>query len=474
MTEPHFDVPASNPDESGDSPTGQEFRASTDSPATHDPSAGFDDQLTSSYTPPAEQHTSWAPAGWEAQTPAHWFEPLRDAQPAPPQRRGGTSVVALFIVGLVAAICGSLITVGALMATDQIGRPVANVVLPTPSLYLPASSNSTPTAPPPPIGEMSIADAAQRVAPSVVTITVGSAQAVDASPQPEEGIGSGIIYDAGGFVLTNRHVVSTATQVSVQLNDGRTVDGTVYGVDTLTDLAIVKIDATNVPAAPIGDSSRLEPGETAIVIGSPLGTFTNSVTSGVVSALGRSLVVTDPGTGAQRRLRNLIQTDAAINPGNSGGPFMNAAGEVVGVSTAYAQGAQGIFFAIPINIAKPIMAQAVAGQPLSRPWFGIVYVPVDQTVAADNKLPIDYGAWISPDTSGGDPPIVAGSPAETAGLQAGDIITSIDGHRIDAGAGLDDVLSLYEPGDTLNIDVLRDGQTVTLSITLGTRPANID
>jgi len=155
---------------------------------------------------------------------------------------------------------------------------------------------------------------------------------------------------------------------------------------------------------PIGDSSTLEPGQTAIVIGSPLGTFTNSVTSGVVSALGRSLVVTDPVTNQQRRLRNLIQTDAAINPGNSGGPLVNAAGEVVGVSTAYAQGAQGIFFAIPINIAKPIMAQAVAGEPLTRPWLGIVYEPVDRNVAADNNLPVDYGAWISPSTGTGDQP----------------------------------------------------------------------
>ena len=262
--------------------------------------------------------------------------------------------------------------------------------------------------------------------------------------------------------------------MTVELNDGRTVDGTVYGVDTLTDLAIVKIDATDLPAAPIGDSGQLQPGQTAIVIGSPLGTFTNSVTSGVVSALGRSLVVTDPVDGQQRRLRNLIQTDAAINPGNSGGPLINQDGEVVGVSTALAQDAQGIFFAIPINIAKPIMAQAVAGEQLTRPYLGIIYQAVDKSVADENKLPIDYGAWISPDTGSGDPPIVAGSPAETAGLKSGDIITAVDGHRVDAGAGLDDVLSLYKPGDTLTLDVLRDGQTVSLSITLGTRPAGLN
>jgi S1-C subfamily serine protease len=380
----------------------------------------------------------------------------------------------LFVVALIAAIVGSLVTVGALMATDNMGKPAAAVPQASPTPALPIPTDSTETAAPPIANNAdSVARAAQRVSPSVVTITVNGGSGA-ASPQPDEGIGSGIIYDANGYVLTNRHVVTDATNVTVQLSDGRNVDGTVYGVDTLTDLAIVKVDATDLPAAPIGDSSELQPGQTAVVIGSPLGTFTNSVTSGVVSALGRSLVVTDPVNGQQRRLRNLIQTDAAINPGNSGGPLIDESGEVVGVSTAFAQGAQGIFFAIPINIAKPIMAQAVAGEPLTRPYIGIIYQAVDQSVADDNKLPVNYGAWISPDTGSGDPPIVAGSPAEKAGLQAGDIITSVDGHRVDAGAGLDDVLSLYKPGDTLTLEVLRDGTTVPIQITLGTRPAGLN
>ena len=198
------------------------------------------------------------------------------------------------------------------------------------------------------------------------------------------------------------------------------------------------------------------------------------MTSGVIPALGRQLTVTDPATGDVRRLRNLIQTDAAINPGNSGGPLIDEAGNVVGVSTAYAEGAQGIFFAIPINIAKPIMRQAIDGVALSRPWIGIIYVPVDRNLADENSLPIDYGAWISPDTGSGDPPIVAGSPAEAAGLKAGDIITSINGRRIDAGQSLDDTLTLYEPGDTLPLEVLRDGATIAINVTLGTRPAGLN
>jgi S1-C subfamily serine protease len=383
-------------------------------------------------------------------------------------------VVGTFVVALLAAVLGSLLTFGALLLTNQAARPVADIPAPSaiPSAAVPSLDAATLA--PRPQASSAIIDAAHTVSPAVVTLTVGGETATDASPFPEVGVGSGFIFDSSGYILTNRHVVADASEVSVQLNDGRTTTGTVYGIDTLTDLAIVKIDAGEVPAAPIGDSAQLQPGQTAVVIGSPLGTFTNSVTSGVVSALGRSLVVSDPVTGQQRRLHNLIQTDAAINPGNSGGPMINTDGEVVGVSTAYAQGAQGIFFAIPINIAKPIMAQAVAGEQLSRPWLGIVYQPVDRNVAQDNDLPVDYGAWISPQTGDGSSPIVPDSPAEQAGLQPGDIITSIDGHRIDAGASLDDVLSEFKPGETLTLEVLRGGQTTQLELTLGTRPAGLD
>ena len=197
---------------------------------------------------------------------------------------------------LVAAICGSLVTVAALMATDHIGESAA-VTQPSPT-------------PPSPLLRFGPATAETQPTCSGRDHSGGaegqSGRGHDhrqerrrrQSRSQHEGIGSGIIYDSNGFVLTNRHVVSDATDVTVELNDGRTVDGTVYGIDTLTDLAIVKINATDLPAAPIGDSSQLKPGQTAIVIGSALGTFTNSVTSGVVSALGRSLVVADPVNGA--------------------------------------------------------------------------------------------------------------------------------------------------------------------------------
>jgi S1-C subfamily serine protease len=175
-----------------------------------------------------------------------------------------------------------------------------------------------------------------------------------------------------------------------------------------------------------------------------------------------------------RRLRNLIQTDAAINPGNSGGPLVDINGQVVGVSTAYAEGAQGIFFAIPINIAKPIMSQAVAGAPLTRPWIGIIYVTLNRNLAAQNDLPIDYGAWLAPDRASGEPAVIEDSPAEAAGLLEGDIVTAINNVRIDASNNLDDILSEHEPGDQLTLSVLRSGVELQLGITLGVRPAGLE
>jgi 2-alkenal reductase len=211
-------------------------------------------------------------------------------------------------------------------------------------------------------------------------------------------------------------------------------------------------------------------GQLAIAIGSPLGTYTNSVTSGIVSAFGRTITVQD-GT----VIRNLIQTDAAINPGNSGGALLDSAGNVIGINTAVAQTAEGIGFAIPINIARPIMQQALAGQELARPWIGVFYVAISPTVAETNKLPVQKGAWLSAQDANGQrkDPIVPNSPAAAAGLRDGDIITAVDGTAIDAHSPLDDILTQYAPGRTVALDVLRDGQKLTLTLTLGTRPAAV-
>ncbi len=265
-------------------------------------------------------------------------------------------------------------------------------------------------------------------------------------------------------------MVEGGGSLRVTLEDGRAFDGTVYGIDTLTDLAIVKIEATGLPTAPIGDSSGAKVGQLAIAIGSPLGTYTNSVTAGIISAFGRTIHVQDGTT-----IRNLIQTDAAINPGNSGGALLDSGGNVIGINTAVAQTAEGIGFAIPINIARPIMQQALAGQELARPWIGIRYVAITRSIAAESNLPVEAGAWVTAQDAQGRPiePVVAGSPAADAGLRDGDIIIAVEGTAIDADSPLDDILTQYAPGRAIALDVLRDGERVTLALTLGTRPANL-
>jgi len=321
-----------------------------------------------------------------------------------------------------------------------------------------------------------IVDAAAKVSPAVVRIT---AKGVTTDPLggtiPSQGVGSGIIFDAAGWVLTNRHVVqedtdTIASSLTIELKDGHSYVGTVYGVDSLTDLAIVKVDATGLPAAPIGTSADIKVGQLAIAIGSPLGTFSNSVTSGIISGTGRTVTV-DSGD----RLNNMIQTDAAINPGNSGGPLLDAGGNVIGINTAVAANSNGIGFAIPIDIARPIMSQALAGKPLARPYLGVRFEEIDLQVKTQEHLSVDQGALLitSPDANGQtQPAIIAGGPAEKAGLKDGDIITAVEGQVLDTEHPLDLVLSGYAPGQTIKLTVLRDGQSMTVSVMLGTRPSS--
>ena len=224
-------------------------------------------------------------------------------------------------------------------------------------------------------------------------------------------------------------------QLTVELKDGREFTGTVYGIDTLTDLAIVKVDATGLPAAPIGNSSTSRSASSTIAIGSPLGTYTNTVTSGIVSATGRAI---DVDSGADST--TCIQTDAAINPGNSGGPLLDAGGNVIGINTAVAANANGIGFAIPINIARPIMDQALAGQKLARPYIGIRYETIDLQRSKEHGLPVDEGALVDGGQSGPAAraaAIVPDGPADKAGVKEGDIIVAIEGQTIDTEHPLD-------------------------------------
>ena len=403
-------------------------------------------------------------------TPEAWFEPsaaaattvARQAPSDPPRARGLLGpILAAAVIAAVLASGGTYLTLRASGALDQ----------PTAATTVPAGQNTSAPQQVRIDESSAIIDVAAKVSPAVVRIiSSANANTQDPTTIPPEGIGSGIIYDKNGWILTNRHVVSGSDQLKVELKDGRSFDGRIYGIDTLTDLAIVKVDATDLPTAPIGDSSTVKVGETTIAIGSPLGTYTSTVTSGILSGTGRTI---DTGT---ERVNNLLQTDAAINPGNSGGPLLDAGGNVIGINTAIAENANGIGFAIPINIARPIMEQAVAGQKLARPYIGIRYQMLDLQTANGLKLPVHEGAYVDggTDASGQtSPAVVAGGPGDKAGLKQGDIIVSIEGQAIDSEHPLDSVLTQFAPGRTVTLGVLRNGQKMDLQITLGTRPADL-
>jgi S1-C subfamily serine protease len=438
--------------------------------------------------PPASDPAAFSPAAfspepdqidrdrfsWETPvqpTPESWFEPAATAATAPAPRtteRRRTSsvlgpVLAAAVIAATLASGGTYLTLRASGALDQVGTTAT------------VPSGQTASAPQPvKIDESSaIIDVAARVSPAVVRIvSTSDPNAID--PTAAEGIGSGIIYDKNGWILTNRHVVSGGGKLTVELKDGRRFDGTIYGIDTLTDLAIVKVEATDLPTAAIGDSSTLKVGQTTIAIGSPLGTYTSTVTSGILSATGRSIAVDNGGT--NNRINNLLQTDTAINPGNSGGPLLDIGGNVIGINTAIAANANGIGFAIPINIARPIMEQAVAGQKLARPYIGICYEMLNLQNATELKLSVHEGAYISDcqDASGQTTPAVKpGGPGDKAGIKAGDITVAIEGQAIDTEHPLDSVLTQFAPGRTVTVTLLRNGQSIEVKLTLGVRPPNL-
>ncbi len=440
--------------------------------ATPSPAPGpgtYAGQQPGTYSPARLPTSEWARSAGQAGSggsPEAWFEPVAAQPPGsagvrPAARSRGTGVT-IIAASLLSAVLASGGTLAALEATGALDRPAATSAADAQSIVAPAGGIDQSS---------SIVAAAARVSPAVVQITsVAGIDPNDVSSLPDTGVGSGVIFDANGWILTNRHVVSGSDKITVALKDGRTFTGTIYGIDTLTDLAIVKVEGSGLPVAPMGDSSALQVGQLAIAIGSPLGTYTNSVTSGIVSALGRSITI---GT---LSLTNLIQTDASINPGNSGGPLVDGKGTVIGIDTATASGAQGIGFAIPIDIAKPLLQQALAGEKLARPWIGIRYQAITPALVKQKSLTVDHGALVGAGQDGTGatlPAISPDSPASKAGIKDGDIVTSIEGMTIDTEHPLDSIITRFAPGRTVTIEVLRGGSTVKLQVTLGTRPADL-
>jgi S1-C subfamily serine protease len=399
------------------------------------------------FGPPPSQPTrpTWDTPAWSGAS----------AQHTQPRERRSLGVVPVVAIALVTAIVSGSLSAA---AVANLLRPGSNGVTTEPT----GSSVSQVH-----IDESSaVITAVARVMPAVVVIESRSNGGVLGGAN---GTGSGFIFDSNGWILTNKHVVEGADEISVQLNDSRVFTGRVYGIDTLTDLAIVKIDATGLPAATLGSSEELQLGQLAIAIGNPLGNFENTVTTGVVSGLGRQIQAGDSTGTSSEQLNNLIQTDAAINPGNSGGPLINSAGQVIGINTAVNENAQGIGFAIPISVARPIAELALAGKPIARPWIGVYYKPVNEQVAKDLGLSVDHGVLIDKPASGA-PAVFAGSPADKAGLQEGDIVVAVDGDAVDENHDLSTRILPHVPGDSISLSVVRDGRTMEISVTLGTLP----
>ena len=287
--------------------------------------------------------------------------------------------------------------------------------------------------------------------------------------QPREreqrGNGSGFIINSNGEILTNAHVVDGADRVTVELKDGRKFDGRVLGEDPVTDVAVIEIDADNLPTVPLGDSEKVQPGEAVIAIGNPLG-LNYTVTSGIISATERS----SSDIGASDKRVDYMQTDAAINPGNSGGPLLSARGEVIGMNTAIIRGAQGLGFAIPVNTVKRISQELIAKGRVDHPYLGIQMVTLTSQVK--EKLNSDIG---SPSISANEGVllmrIMRGSPASKGGLKAGDVIVSINNESVKRNEDVQKLVEKSKIGQPLDIQIERNGKTVNLKVSPAPLPA---
>ena len=282
----------------------------------------------------------------------------------------------------------------------------------------------------------------------------------------EVGGGTGFIVSPDGLIVTNKHVVlDEEAEYTVLTNDGQKYPVSVLARDPLQDIAILKMDANNLPTVKLGNSDALQIGQTAIAIGNALGEFRNTVSVGVISGLLRSVTAT--GGSFKEQLEKVIQTDAAINKGNSGGPLLNLYGQVIGVNTAMAQQAENIGFAIPVNKVKKDISDIKTYGKIVYPFLGIRYVPITKAIAEDNNLSVDYGVLIIKGEGGDEVAIALGSAAERAGLKEGDIILEFNGKKIDEKNTLAKLILKYKPGDAIALKILRNNQEMTLSAILG-------
>lgn len=400
-----------------------------------------------------------------AYTAAPRAEASRPAAAAPRRGVGFMGAVMLLIVGLLLGAVGGGVA-GGLVATNAIRAELASK---------PTATTAAAAVPVVPVAASSADSnaavaAVQKVQPAVVTVinTMPPQRTFgffgQSTTQQPTSSGSGVIISPQGYIVTNNHVVDGYQSLEVIYADGSRAPATLVGTDQYADVAVIKVEGAVPAVAQLGDSNSLRIGETVIAIGSALGDFKNTVTQGVVSAVGRSL---DTGDGFS--LENMIQTDAAINHGNSGGPLVNLAGQVIGINTAIVRGsafsgdvAEGLGFSIPSATVSEIASQLISKGYFDRPFLGIRWQAITPEIAKANGLPMDWGVYVQF--------VEAGSAADQAGLATGDIITTIGQYDINDTNTFFSVLNRHKVGETVDLKVWRNGQTIDLQATFMSRP----
>ena len=381
-----------------------------------------------------------------------------------PKRPGLFGTIRRVILLLIILGIGALIGIGALLAYNYSHTNRSAV---TTRQTLSDDGNLVKTS-----QEDVIASVADKVSPSVVSIVTDVTTQTIFGAATQQAAGTGIVVSKDGYILTNRHVISSASKVQVVMADGTThEDVQVVGTDPLNDVAFLKIDGvSDLRAATLGDSSTVRIGQEVIAIGNSLGQYQNTVTSGIISGKGRPVSAGDGSGGGTESLTDLLQTDAAINPGNSGGPLLNTSGQVIGMNTAVAANAQGIGFAIPINATKGTLKSVLAGKGVQRAYLGLRYVPLTPSVAKQYNLSVTQGAYITGDTNSSG--VLIDGPADKAGIKDKDIITKINGLTVGQQGGVSSMIGEYAPGDTVELTIVRDGRTLAVKVTLASYSAN--
>ncbi len=347
---------------------------------------------------------------------------------------------------------------GPLMAYALCAGPVAPVAAAEP--LPPPPGVATPPPPPPALPQLDAMAVVERVGPAVVTVITkqGAGDGASADAQPAAS-GSGFFVDAAGYLVTNEHVVRDGDAFEVVLADGSERTAELVGADRTSDLAVLRVAGDAPAVASLGDSDALRPGQPVLALGSPLGTFTNTVTDGIVGGLGRAV----PEAGAEVELVDLIQHNAAINPGNSGGPLVTLAGEVVGVNTMGFFDTQGLFFAVPTRTVVRVATQLVASGRVIYPYLGVEALPLDDVRIGQYDLPVEDGAYVQR--------VVPDGPAAQAGIAPGDIVVAVDGEPVGERRSLTGVLFAHAPGETVVVTVQRGTVALRLPVTLAERPS---